>query len=86
MDLIQDLRFETATTKIKATPDGEFLIASGVWEFRFQFLVYCYCCVKTKHDGSTCTKSSDHGIYLLKFRYLPSTSQGVRAKGTVFEV
>lgn len=29
LDLIQDLRFETATTKIKATPDGEFLIASG---------------------------------------------------------
>lgn len=29
VDLIQDLRFETATTKIKATPDGEFLIASG---------------------------------------------------------
>ena len=35
VDLIQDLRFETATTKIKATPDGEYLIASGVWEFRF---------------------------------------------------
>uniref|UniRef100_A0A7N2N7H9 Uncharacterized protein n=1 Tax=Quercus lobata TaxID=97700 RepID=A0A7N2N7H9_QUELO len=30
VDLIQDLRFETATTKIKATPDGEFLIASGL--------------------------------------------------------
>lgn len=29
VELIQDLRFETATTKIKATPDGEFLIASG---------------------------------------------------------
>lgn len=28
-ELIQDLRFETATSKIKATPDGEFLIASG---------------------------------------------------------
>ena len=35
VDLIQDLKFETATTKIKATPDGEFLIASGVWEFRY---------------------------------------------------
>ncbi|KAM0034919.1 putative nucleolar protein 10/Enp2 [Helianthus debilis subsp. tardiflorus] len=31
VDLIQDLRFETATTRIKATPDGEFLIASGYW-------------------------------------------------------
>ncbi|GMY19372.1 nucleolar protein 10 [Fagus crenata] len=31
VDLIQDLRFETATTKIKATPDGEFLIASGIY-------------------------------------------------------
>ena len=35
VDLIQDLKFETTTTKIKATPDGEFLIASGVWEFRY---------------------------------------------------
>ncbi|KAL9996885.1 putative transcription factor WD40-like family [Helianthus debilis subsp. tardiflorus] len=31
VDLIQDLRFETATTIIKATPDGEFLIASGIY-------------------------------------------------------
>ncbi|CAO2831618.1 unnamed protein product [Amaranthus hypochondriacus] len=31
VELIQDLRFETATTKIKATPDGEFLIASGIY-------------------------------------------------------
>ncbi|XP_030928023.1 ribosome biogenesis protein ENP2-like isoform X1 [Quercus lobata] len=31
VDLIQDLRFETATTKIKATPDGEFLIVSGIY-------------------------------------------------------
>ncbi|KAI3518373.1 hypothetical protein L1887_07029 [Cichorium endivia] len=31
VDLIQDLRFETATTRIKATPDGEFLIASGIY-------------------------------------------------------
>ncbi|CAL8173038.1 unnamed protein product [Prunus armeniaca] len=31
VDLIQDLRFETATTKIKATPDGEFLIAAGIY-------------------------------------------------------
>ncbi|XVF26443.1 hypothetical protein REPUB_Repub14bG0017100 [Reevesia pubescens] len=29
VELIQDLRFETATSKIKITPDGEFLIASG---------------------------------------------------------
>ncbi|KAK9106221.1 hypothetical protein Scep_023065 [Stephania cephalantha] len=31
VDLIQDLRFETATTKIKATPDGEYLVASGIY-------------------------------------------------------
>ncbi|KAI3443172.1 WD_REPEATS_REGION domain-containing protein [Psidium guajava] len=31
VELIQDLRFETATTRIKATPDGEFLIASGIY-------------------------------------------------------
>lgn len=31
VELIQDLRFETATTKIKATPDGEFVIASGIY-------------------------------------------------------
>ncbi|KAI4383079.1 hypothetical protein MLD38_008959 [Melastoma candidum] len=30
-ELLQDLRFETATTKIKATPDGEYLIASGIY-------------------------------------------------------
>lgn len=29
VELIQDLKFETATTKIKETPDGQFLIASG---------------------------------------------------------
>ncbi|KAI3460683.1 hypothetical protein Pfo_017346 [Paulownia fortunei] len=31
VDLIQDLRFETATSKIKVTPDGEYLIASGIY-------------------------------------------------------
>ncbi|XVF30399.1 hypothetical protein REPUB_Repub16aG0053900 [Reevesia pubescens] len=31
VELIQDLRFETATSKIKITPDGEFLIASGIY-------------------------------------------------------
>ncbi|PSS33523.1 Nucleolar protein [Actinidia chinensis var. chinensis] len=31
VDLIQDLRFETATSRIKATPDGEYLIASGIY-------------------------------------------------------
>ncbi|KNA06837.1 hypothetical protein SOVF_177380 [Spinacia oleracea] len=31
VELIQDLKFETATTKIKATPDGEFLLASGIY-------------------------------------------------------
>lgn len=30
VQLIEDLSFETATTKIKETPDGEFLIASGL--------------------------------------------------------
>lgn len=29
VDLVQDLRFETATSRIKDTPDGEYLIASG---------------------------------------------------------
>ena len=38
VELIQDLWFETATTKIKATPDGEFLIASGVLKFDFIIL------------------------------------------------
>ncbi|KAL3534586.1 hypothetical protein ACH5RR_003047 [Cinchona calisaya] len=31
VDLIQDLRFETATSRIKATSDGEYLIASGIY-------------------------------------------------------
>ncbi|XP_058779910.1 uncharacterized protein LOC131653671 [Vicia villosa] len=31
VQLIEDLRFTTATTKIKATPDGEFVIASGIY-------------------------------------------------------
>lgn len=31
VELVQDLRFETATTRIKATPDGEYLIASGIY-------------------------------------------------------
>ncbi|KAI8559179.1 hypothetical protein RHMOL_Rhmol04G0153000 [Rhododendron molle] len=31
VDLVQDLRFETATSRIKATPDGEYLIASGIY-------------------------------------------------------
>ncbi|KAK9091762.1 hypothetical protein Sjap_024939 [Stephania japonica] len=31
VDVIQDLRFETATTKIKPTPDGEYLVASGIY-------------------------------------------------------
>ncbi|GFY84659.1 embryo sac development arrest 7 [Actinidia rufa] len=31
VDLLQDLRFETATSRIKATPDGEYLIASGIY-------------------------------------------------------
>ncbi|KAH0865205.1 hypothetical protein HID58_082416 [Brassica napus] len=31
VELIQDLKFETATTRIKATPDGEYLIASGIY-------------------------------------------------------
>lgn len=31
VEVLQDLKFETATTKIKATPDGEYLIASGIY-------------------------------------------------------
>ncbi|XP_004514900.1 uncharacterized protein [Cicer arietinum] len=31
VQLLEDLRFTTATTKIKATPDGEFIIASGIY-------------------------------------------------------
>ncbi|KAJ1257761.1 hypothetical protein BS78_10G021000 [Paspalum vaginatum] len=31
LDLIHDLRFETATTKIKLTPDDEYVIASGIY-------------------------------------------------------
>lgn len=34
LDIIQDLRFETATTRIKVTPDGEYLIASGDLNFQ----------------------------------------------------
>lgn len=34
LDIIQDLRFETATTRIKVTPDGEYLIASGDLSFQ----------------------------------------------------
>ena len=33
VDLIQDLRFETATTKIKVTPDGDYVVASGIFGF-----------------------------------------------------
>ncbi|CAF2171592.1 unnamed protein product [Brassica rapa] len=31
VELIQDLKFGNATTRIKATPDGEYLIASGTY-------------------------------------------------------
>ncbi|XP_057430255.1 uncharacterized protein LOC130723284 [Lotus japonicus] len=31
VQLLEDLRFTTATTKIKATPDGEYIIASGIY-------------------------------------------------------
>ncbi|XLU68352.1 hypothetical protein S245_027405, partial [Arachis hypogaea] len=31
VQLIEDLRFTTATTKIKATPDGAYIIASGIY-------------------------------------------------------
>lgn len=31
LELIHDLRFETATTRIKATPDGQYVIASGIY-------------------------------------------------------
>jgi ribosome biogenesis protein ENP2 len=31
IELIQDLAFDTAATKIKATPDNNFLVVSGVY-------------------------------------------------------
>ncbi|KAG6744703.1 hypothetical protein POTOM_051341 [Populus tomentosa] len=31
IELVQDLTFPTATSRIKVTPDGEFLIASGIY-------------------------------------------------------
>ncbi|KAM3206812.1 hypothetical protein ACQJBY_062151 [Aegilops geniculata] len=31
LELIHDLRFETATTRIKVTPDGHYVIASGIY-------------------------------------------------------
>ncbi|KAL1534145.1 nucleolar protein 10-like [Salvia divinorum] len=31
VDLVQDLRFETSTSRIKVTPNGEYLIASGIY-------------------------------------------------------
>lgn len=31
MQLLEDLRFTTTATKIKATPDGEYIIASGIY-------------------------------------------------------
>lgn len=31
VELIQDLRFDTATTRIKASSDGEYVIASGIY-------------------------------------------------------
>ncbi|KAL1191539.1 hypothetical protein V5N11_002360 [Cardamine amara subsp. amara] len=31
VELIQELKFEIATTRIKATPNGEYLIASGIY-------------------------------------------------------
>lgn len=31
VELIQDMRFETATSRIKASPDGEYIIASGIY-------------------------------------------------------
>jgi ribosome biogenesis protein ENP2 len=31
IDLVQDLQFDTASTRLKATPDGQYLIASGIY-------------------------------------------------------
>jgi hypothetical protein len=28
---VQDLQFDTASTRLKATPDGQYLIASGIY-------------------------------------------------------
>ncbi|KAJ7221766.1 hypothetical protein O6H91_Y467000 [Diphasiastrum complanatum] len=31
IDLVQDMHFDTAATRIKVTPDGEYVIASGIY-------------------------------------------------------
>jgi len=31
IELVQDLQFDTASTRLKATPDGQYLIASGIY-------------------------------------------------------
>lgn len=54
VDLIQDLRFETATAKIKATPDGEFLIAAGA--FKVYFLSCLVCSFIFTIKGEFCTE------------------------------
>ncbi|XP_050232794.1 uncharacterized protein LOC126681311 [Mercurialis annua] len=36
VELLEDLRFETATSKIKVTPDGEYIILSGIYPPQFK--------------------------------------------------
>jgi ribosome biogenesis protein ENP2 len=43
--LIHDLRFETATTKIKLTPDDQYVIASGVLTIKLDMAMFSLICV-----------------------------------------
>lgn len=70
VDLIQDLRFETATTRIKATPDGEFLIASGYCELAVFVLLRYLLSISGRIVLSN--------LLIVEFiRHLPSTSQSI---------
>ncbi|PNY02672.1 nucleolar protein 10-like [Trifolium pratense] len=52
VQLIEDLRFTTATTKIKATPDGEYIIASAYDIFHELFSAYFYKLRKIAYENS----------------------------------
>jgi ribosome biogenesis protein ENP2 len=49
IELVQDLQFDTASTRLKATPDGQYLIASG--SFLVLELLYCTCCFPVRHSS-----------------------------------
>lgn len=69
VELIQDLWFETATTKIKVTPDGEFLIASGALQLIlwFIYLFFAYECISL----SSCQFTMEMQVYIhLKSKYM----------------